>query len=69
MPINFFFGSESFDRLRAKALNQPVMRKLFDPVFLDTHYRNANTALEAKKTFALVMLGLWLEAFGVEVSI
>lgn len=67
MPVDFFFASPAFNRLRDKALRQPGMQKLFDASFLNTHFGNSNTALEAKKTFALIMLGLWLDAYGVEV--
>ncbi len=67
MPVDFFFASPAFNRLRDKALRQPGMQKLFDASFLERQFRNSNTALEAKKTFALIMLGLWLDSFGVEV--
>ena len=69
MPVDFFFASAAFNRLRDKALRQPGMQKLFDASFLEGQFRNSHTALEAKKTFALIMLGLWLEAFDVEVTL
>ena len=69
MPIDFFFASEAFEAIRAKGLGQPAMRKLFKPEFLATQFGNPRNALEAKKVFSLVMLGLWLEKFNVEVQL